>query len=353
LSSFRLQRIESREDPAWDAFLDRAPGATLFHRLSFLAYHPDDRFRRHHVAAWRGDRLVAVIPAAEGTAEGLRDLRSPYGGSFGGWVTAPELDAVDLRSLDGRLLGYAADRGFDTVTITSPPSPYDATGVPAAARERAAVAAGARMIRRELTHIVPLHTGRVRGSARRSARTAERAGMTVRAGHDADLDVFHAMLAADKARLGATPTHSADELREIRRRHPEATRLHLAELAGTPVAGILVFRCAPAIDLVFYAARDPRSASRTHGCMNLLYGRAMADARARGAAWLDLGTSSVGGVVNPGLSFFKESMGGVAFERVTRRFAVAAVPASAIRPPAAASGAPPVPVPGLPAADRR
>ncbi len=44
-----LERVESRMDDTWDAFLDTAPDATLFDRLSFLDYHPEQRFREHRL----------------------------------------------------------------------------------------------------------------------------------------------------------------------------------------------------------------------------------------------------------------------------------------------------------------
>lgn len=328
MSSLQLQRIGTREDPEWETFLDHAPGATLFHRLSFLAYHAPGRFRCHHLVARRDGRIVGVIPLAETTVGGTRDLRSPYGGSFGGWVVSPELDAADRRALDALLLDYAAAHGFETVTCTTSPAPYAETDGPGRERADRQARRDGTLLRRELTHIVPLHVGAIRGSARRSARRAERSGIRVRAARAGDLETFHAMVARDKARLGSTPTHTLGELREIRRRHPDAVSLRLAEgEEGDIAGGVLIFRCSPRIDLVFYAARARGDAPAEHGCMNLLYEHVILEARTRHAVWLDLGTSSIGGVVNPGLSFFKESMGGVAFERVTRRFPVVGVPA--------------------------
>ena len=39
--------------------MDASPDGLLFHRLSFLAYHPPDRFREHHLQALQDANLVS------------------------------------------------------------------------------------------------------------------------------------------------------------------------------------------------------------------------------------------------------------------------------------------------------
>jgi lipid II:glycine glycyltransferase (peptidoglycan interpeptide bridge formation enzyme) len=50
--------------------------------------------------------------------------------------------------------------------------------------------------------------------------------------------------------------------------------------------------------------------------------RAVMAAHAHGCAWLDLGTTSIQGVLNPGLCQFKEGFGGIPFQRLTWRLEI-------------------------------
>jgi len=300
--------------------VDASPDGLLFHRLSFLAYHPPDRFREHHLKALRDDRLVGIISLAEEDGEGGRELRSPYGGSFGGWVTAAGLDGDEHEALLEALVVHARELGCTALCLGSLPAPYRTDGEWAdfALRRR-----GARVARQEITHVVPLDgseedvRGRLRPKARRSARKAERLGTAVRAGGADDLPAFHDLLVADRARLDATPTHTLAELQDLTRRRPGDLRLFLAENAGRLVGGVLTFCCSPRIGMDFYSVRaDVPEAER---CVHLLPEHCLVDARARGHAWFDLGTSSLGGEPIPGLCRFKESLGALPFVRATWR----------------------------------
>lgn len=254
-----------------------------------------------------------MISLAE--SEGGTALRSPYGGSFGGWAVRPGLAAPDQRGLVEGLRRYAAREGFARIRIGSLPAPYRIGGEWIEFFLRAA---GGHVVAEEITHLVPLGSDaarRERGSARRHARRAERLGVKVVRGGVDDLPAFHAMLRADKARKGATPTHDLDELRFLFRRRPDDFALRLAVRSAELLAGILVVHASPRIPMVFYAVRGP--ADRPYDSPSLLYEHIVAEARGRGCTWVDLGTSSIGGEVNGTLSAFKESLGGVPFLRST------------------------------------
>jgi hypothetical protein len=316
----RIERVEGRTDDAWEEFLDGDTDGSLFHRLSFLSYHPADRFRSHHLRAYRKDRLVAVIPLAENEGDDAPTLGSPYGGSFGGFACGPGLAAADHLALLDALVEYTRAAGFARLRISSRPSLYRIHGDGA---EYALGRRGGRVTGREVTHVADLRggedavRGRIRGTSRRGARKAERIGTTVREGDAADLPAFHAVLAQDRARLGATPTHTREELEAIFAVRPADTRLWLAENEGHCVGGKLVFRATPTVALGFYTARADDPASER--CTSLLTEAAMLALAADGFSFLDYGTSSIGGELNPGLSEFKEGFGGVPYLRETWR----------------------------------
>lgn len=323
MSSLRLERLKARRDEGWELFLDRSPDGLLFHRLSFLSYHPPARFREHHLRVFRKNHLVGVVSFAEIDESGGLELASPYGASFGGWVASPELDAEGNVELLRLLVDYARSAGARALRIGSRPAPYRSGGDLA---EFALVTCGARITRQEITHIVPLEgstddvRGRLRPSSRRAVRKAEKTGTEVRRGGVADLERFYALLTEDLARKDARPTHTLPELEDLFQRLPDGFHLHLAECDGTLAGGNLLVRCSSRIWLSFYVARVEGAAADR--CAHLLMERAVFAAHAHGCTWLDLGTTSIQGVLNPGLCQFKEGFGGIPFQRLTWRLEI-------------------------------
>lgn len=320
LSGIVLERVEAREDAEWESFLDGPTDGTLFHRLSFLSYHPQDRFRSHHLRATRKGRTIALIPLGEADGPATGGIGSPYGGSFGGFATAPGLGTGDHVDLLDALIAYAKAGDFRSLWISSRPSPYRVLGDGV---EYALAIRGAVVVRRDVTHIANVMgteeeaAARVRGTARRGARKAERLGTIVRVGAVPDLPAFHELLAADRARLRTEPTHQLRELEYLLDSRPQDYRVLLAENDGALVGGVLLFRASAQVALSFYTARaDTPAAER---CMNLLMEHALAETRAWGCTHLDYGTSSILGELNRGLAEFKEGFGGLSYVRETWR----------------------------------
>lgn len=319
---FRIERVDpaSPARDEWEAFLDRETDGTLFHRLSFLDYHPTGRFTPHFLRVWRKDRVVGLVPFAEGDEDSPRSLGTPFGGSFGGLAAAPGLGAPDHVAILDAICDYAESEGYARLWISSRPTPYRVLGD---GFEFALHLRGAEVTAREVTHIADLRgdeearRGRVRGSSRRGASKAERLGTEVTIGGPADLPEFHAVLTEDRARFGARPTHSLAELQFLFERRPDDYHLYVARNANEVVGGKLVFRAVATIGLGFYTAKT--SSEKAERCTNLLTAFALEDLAARGYRWLDLGTSSLRGELNPGLSEFKEGFGGRPFLRETWR----------------------------------
>jgi Acetyltransferase (GNAT) domain len=323
LSGLVLERIRDMSSADWESFLDGPTDGTLFHRLSFLAYHPPERFRTHFLFAHRKGRPAAVIPLAEADGEAAGGLGSPYGGTFGGWAALPSVGVAGHVELLDALAAYAKGAGFHSLWISSRPAPYRVHGEGA---EHALALRGARVVRRDVTQIADLRgddaaaAGGIAGAARRGARKAERLGTTVVRGDAADLPAFHAILREDRARLGVVPTHTLPELERLWAARPDDYVLLLARNAGQPVGGVLLFRASPGVALSFYAARADVPTSER--CMNLLTERSIRESREWGCDFLDYGTSSIDGELNPGLASFKESFGGKPYLRETWRLAL-------------------------------
>jgi hypothetical protein len=299
---------------AWDEFVERSLNGTLFHTKRFLEYHPAERFAWDHASLPADtDPPLALWPAA--ATDGGATWHSGVGASYGGPVVAADATADSCREVVAEILEEARRRGYRRVKLTPPPPLYEkgAGGLVRAAL----VAAGFQCVASDVSQSVPLSEkpppDLLVPKARRGASKAEREGVQVK--KEEAYGAFHVLLTADRGEMGLTPTHSEAELTDLATRLGSNQTLLLARREGELVAGAWLLQLNGRVGLSFYVCQD--RAHRRLRSTNLLMLRALEWAAERGLAELDLGTSSVGGKVNEGLSDFKAAHGARRFSRET------------------------------------
>ena len=147
---------------------------------------------------------------------------------------------------------------------------------------------------------------------RRNVVRAERSGVVVRLGDEADLPAFHALYVETAERDGFTPRpaeYFTGMWHALNARRPRL-RLYLAELDGEPLAAATVIRVG---GHVWYGYGASTSRRRDVRASNALQWRALVDAHAAGADVYDL--RGVGATLDPdaplgGLLRFKLGTGG-------------------------------------------
>lgn len=245
------------------------------------------------------------------------EWRSPYGASFGGFVTADNQYAHH-QDLIGAFLLHAESRGARKVRITPPPACYHRQAD--SALEFLLMRNGFRLESRDLCQAIdlsalppgdPLPTYAY--ACEKQIRKAERLGLEVRPMDD--LAAFHSMLVDNRAKHGVAPTHALEHLKRLRDRIPAAFHLFGAYNAGVLEAATLAFAANPKALLNFYTCHRDEAAGS--GAANLVNHHVIRWAREKGFGYYDFGTSSLRMEPNEGLIRFKESFGGGAVLRDT------------------------------------
>lgn len=295
---------------AWDRFVSEANNGTLFHLRRFLGYHPPERFHDHSLVFTTSDKLLAVFPAAERTADGWRELSSHPGASYGGLVTPIGLSFRNSFDLIEGLLAYARRRDFGRITLTLPPTIYNrrlSNYVDFALLQH-----GFHYTRREISSILFLertpdqNLAKFTDASRRAVRKARQSGVEVHFG--GDLAVFYDILVHNlKRRHNVRPAHTVDELVNLATLFPDRIHLLAAYLNGTMIAGITIFDTNPDVTLAFYISHD--EAYQEYRAVNLLFHEMITWAVGAGFRYLDFGIFTVDMVPNLGLARFKESFG--------------------------------------------
>lgn len=312
--SVTVEEYTEKHREEWEEFVEAAPNGTLYHRRSFLDYHPPERFdERSRLCYYKGERLLGVVPIAyEEGADGAVVARSPFGGSYGGIVTPEGCEFRYVKRMVDALLEELRADGVDRLRVR--PTPREQATTPSCYEEFHYYHRGFELVDREVTCALDLDRfdddpfDVYDSRCRRAVRKAQREGVTVREDVQ-EWETFHELLRETLQRHDQEPTHSLADLRRLAELVPGRLRLSLAELDGTPIAGILSFQINDLTDIVFYNCH--RREYRDHNPINLLVDREIRWANEHGFRFVDQGTTVEDHQWSSGVTKFKESFGSV------------------------------------------
>jgi hypothetical protein len=308
VSALRVVEADGRRLARWDDDVGRSVNGTLFHLRAFLAYH-GERFRdsERFLVVLDGDSLVAQIPVTVTDEGDGRHLRSPYGGSYGGFALQRYPTFGQASGIVEALRAWAADERVSQMTLT-PPIAACATE-PLDVLHFALLASGFRSACRDVTSLLPLDRDPIdsviSSRARNTARKATRSGVTVV--HRADIGDFWPVLESTFERHGTRPTHTEEEFRRIARDLPDRVHVDVAYHEGEPVAGVGYFVVNHLVDSSFYFAQRPDRRELNGLTLCLLHG--LERSQRDGFRWFDFGTSTAGMEPRPNVFRFKEQFG--------------------------------------------
>jgi len=317
-SSLVISTLCEKDRPLWKRFVYESQNGTLFHDLDFLAYHPSSRFRSVQLLFRDKGNLCAIFPAVEVKQGGQRKTLSSHpGASHGGLAIAKGLGAEEVYGLVSKLVNWAKEEGYGRIEMTLPPGIYAAD--PNQHLDFALYLAGFRILRRQLSGVVPLLPPypQITNSALRMATKARRSGVEVRESRSDERDyrAFYDILVENRAKHGAAPTHTWEEMDRLRRLIPDQLVLFTAEFNGQPIAGALLFVLNERVVLNFYLAH--RWEYQEYRATNLLFHETIQWAKAKGFRYLDMGTSMLGEEPHWSLVDFKERFGARGFLKDT------------------------------------
>ncbi|WP_240098632.1 GNAT family N-acetyltransferase [Thermomonas flagellata] len=301
--SIKVVRYSPELRSDWHAVVAGARNAVFQFEREFIEYH-GDRFVDMSLLAYMDGAPVAVVPAAYDPIG--QKLISHPGLTFGGIVVLRELRGGDCIAVVDAVLEVCKAWGMRACILK--PLPAQFCNYPSGDVEYALWRMGFKVIRRDLSSLLPLYDAiRPSNLRRRSLRKARRAGVCVRV--ESDIKAFHALLTSVlSVRHGIKPVHSADEMRLLMSRFPENISIFTAYLADTMLAGAMVFRYGH-VWHTQYLANSPRGCEI--GALDVVIDDVAERAREAGAKYLSFGisTEDQGRVLNDGLLWQKESFG--------------------------------------------
>lgn len=299
-----VRRYEPAMGGEWDRLVEAAPMGTFLHTRRFLSYH-GGRFEDVSACLFEKQALVGVFPAALG---GGGAVVSHPGATYGGLVHGPRLRGECAVAALRRVADFYRGLGCSRIVYKAVPSIYYMW--PAMDDRYALHAVGAQRTRCDLS--VTLDLGRrlpLSSRRRRSLSRARRCGVRVDDSERRWEEYWAVLEEVLEERHGAKPTHTFQEILELKRRFGREIRLVVAEQDGAVAAGAVLFIGGPTWHFQYLASS---ALGRRVGALDAVIEWSVAKAKDEGARFVDFGicTEDEGRVLNEGLYQYKAEFGG-------------------------------------------
>lgn len=302
-SDWTIKRYNSEESAVWDRFAAESRQGTLLHMRGYMDYH-SDRFADCSLMAFRKETLMALLPA---NIDSGGILHSHQGLTYGGWLTPfAHFDGSDMLDLFDAFHDWCRENAVGGVVYK--PVPHIYHRLPAEEDIYALFRNGYEFKTVNLSSVIDMRCiPSFNTQQKRHFKKSLSMNPWVRETDDVEafMDVLEECL---RVRHDAAPVHSAEELRMLKQRFPEAIRLFVSGTGSDIEAEGCIYDCAGVAHCQYIATTE---AGRANGSLTFLMQRLIADTFAD-HRYFDFGTSNedAGRILNSGLIHQKFGLGG-------------------------------------------
>ncbi len=304
-------------DAAWDDFIRQSSrNGGIFQERTFLGYHPSHRYCDDSLLFRAGNEIVGILPVARlETSEHGKVAFSHPGSTAGGLIYHRQMTLRDVLAMLELAIEYYRSRNYDRIELRLAEAlfsyPSDGELIYLVWHR------GFKLVTREISSCVDLRDsanwfGMGRKKNPGTIRALQKQGVQCFLAQD--LKPSYDLIACNlQMRFGKHPTHSFEELADLKQRYPERIHPWLAVHRGVPVATIVVFVVNRHAVHDFYIAQNYDYAKLN--VMPALFYGAFEHYQAEGYDWFNFGLSSRGDWIKWGILEFKERMGGRAITK--------------------------------------
>lgn len=297
-----IKEYSSEMHNEWNEFVKNSRNGTFIHFREYMEYHKD-RFSDMSLVAYKGTKIVAVMPA--NMADGI--LYSHQGLTYGGWLTnRKDIDAVIMLEIFDRMITDLKEKGINRIIYKAIPHIYHS--YPSEEDIYALFRNNATLIVSNISTTLQLDNPiKFNESSRRSARLASASGIT--AGESDEFEKFWDILTENlNSRYNASPVHTIDEIKYLKNLFPANIKLFTATRNGIILGGVLIYDTGIVVHAQYTSASPEGKKERV---LPLIFQHIIYE-RFSDRKYFDFGTSNENGgqYLNEGLTMQKTCMGG-------------------------------------------
>lgn len=299
--AYIVKRYTAGQQTAWDNFVGSSRNGTFLHKRGYMDYHAH-RFTDHSLMFYRGEELVAIMPAH------IKDDRfcSHNGLTYGGMLLTSQATTDTVLKLFGAMKDYLLENTAVT-SIIYKPTPHIYHSYPCEEDLYALFRNGATLAERKVSSAIPLRAP-LPISGRR--KLTEKIKSSLHIVEDGDLAAFWEILQERlQDKYNVAPVHTIDEITLLKERFPENIKLFcVADDSGNTLGGVVLFITGNVVHMQYSATTDE---GRRLSALDYLY-EELINNRFAGKEYFDFGISVEDGgrYLNSGLIAYKERMGG-------------------------------------------
>jgi hypothetical protein len=310
--SIQAETYRDVMDKQWDMFVRQySRNGGIFQERKFIGYHPPGKFRDDSLVFLSDGAVVGVLPAARIGEPGQQMVAYSHPGSTaGGLIYHREMTLREVLTMLELAIDYYKSRGYHRLEFRLAESLFAYPGdgeLLFLLWHR-----GFKLVTREVGSCVNLNNsdnwltlGRKKNPG--TIRSLRKQG--IRSFLTDDPDASFRLVANNlEQRYGKHPSHSAQELADLKLRYPDRVHFWLAAQGDTPIATIVVFVVNRHAVHDFYIAQD--YAYSKLNAMPMLFYHAFEHYQSLGYEWFNFGLSSRADWIKWGILEFKERMGG-------------------------------------------
>lgn len=301
----------------WDELVESSINGTLFHRRDFLSYH-GARFasKEKWILFLHKNNPLAQIVFTIDEEENEIIARSPYGGTYGGFVFQKYPSYSQGNVIAQLLIDYLRQNKVTKFLMTPPIS--CCSEKPLDTFYFNLLEVGFKYINFDVSSVIVVRKdvsveSTVSQRAKRTANKASKLGIVIE--NKGDLIDFWQVLEKNFTKTEINPTHTFDEFKTLMSLLPNRIYVDVAYKDNLPVAGIGFFVINKNVKSSFYLCQDP-DYQQFQG-LSLLVLSALKDCKREGYSFFDLGTSSANMQARQNLFSFKENFSKVGVFRHT------------------------------------
>lgn len=284
----------------WNGLVNIAKNGLFLFNRAYLEYH-ENRFTDHSLMIYKGEKLIALLPANE-----IENKVCSHGGlTFGGMLYTNELKTNDALQIFELFMSYYREQGFEELTYKAIPGIY--CNYPCQEVLYALFRHNAVLYRRDLSSVVALSNPiRFSESKRQAINKCALAGIKVEENNDFTL--YWQLLDTVLQKFGVDPVHTIEEISFLKRHFEDKIRLFEARLEGELLAGVLIYDYGNVVHTQYMANSEK---GRKLGALDFINAR-LITGEFKGRSYFSFGTSTLeeGRILNEGLLQHKEMMGG-------------------------------------------
>ena len=278
---YKVKKYQKKDFKIWNSFIEASKNGTFLFQRNFMEYH-QDRFEDHSLMVYKGDQLIAVLPANKIDTT----IFSHQGLTYGGLILNSNIGVTKVEAIFLTIIDYLKSLEFTLFKIKSIPLFYHK--LPSFELEPLLHRLSANLYHREqnlaINYQLPL---RIHKTKRKHFKKNHDLGFVIKPNNDFSTFWNQVLIPRLKNKHNAHPVHTVKEITNLASQFNQNIIQYNLYLNDELLAGITLFKTATVVKSQYGAVTDKGEKYRA---LDYLFLYLINKYKEDGYAYFDMGT---------------------------------------------------------------